>query len=211
MNQVESTLASSAVHDQWESIFRTEENERCWEMMFDWFAPILPRGRTLDAGCGIGQHAIRLRRRGFAVAAVDFSPDRVAAARDNIARQGLDIPVSRGVVTRLRFAERSFDAVLCWGVLMHVPDVGGAIAELCRVAKPGGRIAIYENSVRSINSWILGCGVAVKRLLGRAGTRRIDRTRFGLESWTETEVGPLLIRRSFLGALKREFAMHGCH
>ena len=210
MEPVERTLSTSFVHEEWESIYRTADNEAAWEMMFEWLGPMLGKGSVLDVGCGIGQHSLRLHRQGFSVTPADFSPNRVAAARANFERHGIPLRVAREDVTGLSFSDNAFDAALCWGVLMHVPGAERGIAELCRVVKPGGHVAVYENSARSVNSWILGAGARVKRLLGRGRTIKIERAPLGLESWCETDAGPLLIRRTFISALVREFQKNGC-
>ena len=208
--KVEEALAGSAVHDVWEGIYRTEDNERAWETMFDRLAQLVPPGRVLDVGCGIGQHSVRMTRRKFDAVASDFSPSRVEAARANIANQGLAIPVRQEDVTRLSFDAASFDAVLSWGVLMHVPEVERAMAEICRVTKPGGYIIVYENNARSLFSWFLSAGVAAKRLLGRAGTQRVVRSPLGIESWVRHEDGnEYVIRRLHVGAFVKAFSRHG--
>jgi len=43
-------------------------------------------------------------------------------------------------INDLKFEDNSFDVVVCWSVLEHVPDPHAAIAEMSRVLKPGGEI-----------------------------------------------------------------------
>ena len=79
---------------------------------------------------GIGENAIRLRRRRYRVVAADFSPDRVRAAREHISRRGMtkEIEVRReDLVDGMSFPNASFDAALCWGVLVHIPEVEAAM------------------------------------------------------------------------------------
>jgi SAM-dependent methyltransferase len=47
-----------------------------------------------------------------------------------------------GDATQLRFPPRAFDKVLCSEVIEHIPDADGAIAEIHRVLKPGGRLVL---------------------------------------------------------------------
>jgi len=142
--------------------------------------------------------------------AADFSPSRLEVARANLASRGFTIPVLQEDVTRLSFSNGAFDSVLCWGVLMHVPAVKLAIAELCRVTRLGGYVIVSENSARSLFSWVLTAGVNAKRALRRAGTNRIERNRLGLESWVRAPNGEYLIRRVFIGPFVQEFREHGC-
>ena len=85
-------LSGPAIHEIWESVYRNPRSERLYELIFDWIARsggVSTGSSWLDIGCGIGQHAMRLRHRGFRVVAADFSPDRVRAASEHIRQQGL--------------------------------------------------------------------------------------------------------------------------
>jgi SAM-dependent methyltransferase len=105
---------------------------------------------VLDAGTGFGRHAFELARRGYHVVALDYADDEVVGTRatfDAMVDTG-DIAansvagVLRGDATRLPFADGAFDAVVCSEVLEHVPDDVGALAELVRVLRPGGPLAV---------------------------------------------------------------------
>src|SRR5271167_3882234 len=136
---VRSALSGPAIREGWESVYRNPRSERLYELVFDWIAKHggVPAGsRWLDIGCGIGQHATRLQRRGYRVTAADFSPDRVRAARTHIQQMGLENEISvrrEDLVAGLSFPAAAFDAVLCWGVLMHIPMLETAMSELIRV------------------------------------------------------------------------------
>lgn len=107
-----------------------------------------PDRRILDLGCGAGRHLHALRHHGPGlVIGADLSPAEVAAARDGL--NGLPPSAHVGgagfVVAdagRLPFAGTSFDAVLCAEVLEHLPDHRPALAEIARVLKPGGVLAL---------------------------------------------------------------------
>ena len=204
------TLSTSAVHKVWEQTYRTPQSERFYEEVFDWIAAHeqLDGMKALDIGCGIGQHAIRLAKRGCIVAAADFSADRAAAAEENIGRQGFGSQITvhnEDLEAGLSFADATYDMVLCWGVLMHIPEIVPAIRELVRVTRPGGRILVYEANLFGMDAITTAVSTAVKRALGRASVRRVQFTEFGVEYWTETPTGELLIRHSRLGALARFF------
>jgi len=209
------TLSSSVVHKIWEQTYRTPQSERFYEVVFDWIAAHerLHGMKALDIGCGIGQHAIRLAKRGCSVVAADFSADRAAAAEESIGRQGFGsriIVCNEDLEAGLSFAEGTYDIVLCWGVLMHIPQIVPAIRELVRVTRPGGRILVYEANLFGMDAAITVVSTAIKRAIGRSNVRRVQFSEFGIEYWIETPTGELLIRHSRLGALARFFGVQGC-
>ncbi len=209
------TLSDSAVHKIWERTYRTTQSERFYERVFDWIArhEQLHGTKALDIGCGIGQHAIRLANRGCSVIAADFSADRAAAAVENIRRHGFESRITvcnEDLEAGLSFPEATYDIVLCWGVLMHIPQIVPAIRELIRVTRPGGKILLCEGNLFGIDAVTTMFSMAVKRAVGRASVRRVQFSEFGIEYWTETPAGHLFIRHSRLGALARFFQAQGC-
>jgi ubiquinone/menaquinone biosynthesis C-methylase UbiE len=209
------TLSTSAVHKIWEQTYRTPQSERFYEGIFDWIAAHeqLDGMKALDIGCGIGQHTIRLAKRGCSVVAADFSADRAAAAEENIGRQGFGLQIAvcnEDLEAGLSFGDSTYDIVLCWGVLMHIPEIVPAIRELVRVTRPGGRILVYEANLFGMDAVTTVVSTAVKRVVGRASVRRVQFSQLGIEYWTETPTGELLIRHSRLGALARFFEAQGC-
>lgn len=93
---------------------------------------------VLDAGTGPGTVAALACARGATVVAVDAEPDMLTLAR----RQVPDAEVRQATLPHLPFADRSFDAAVANFVINHVGDPAAAIAELRRVVRPGGRIAV---------------------------------------------------------------------
>ena len=200
-------LAKREIHDEWERAYRTEANERFYEQAFDFvIGELNPRpSRVLDLGCGPGFHSMRLARRGFTVLACDFSPPVLEMARENVHAAGLDNRISFATedILNLSFESGSQDCILCWGVLMHIPDLARAVAELSRVLKPGGTLVIEENNAASLQS-------RTNRLLRELLRRpRPQPTATGLEYWKEGDSGTLLTREADIGWLVREFASHG--
>lgn len=152
--QIKSQMNRIDIHDVWEGIYRTPGNERLFENCFDYITRLAGHAadsRALDIGCGICANSLRLARRGYLVEAGDYSEPILEQARQNVAAQGLAgrIEISRQDITRLDYADESFDFTVCWGVLMHIPDFDDAIAQLVRVTRPGGYIAFEEVNVRS--------------------------------------------------------------
>jgi ubiquinone/menaquinone biosynthesis C-methylase UbiE len=206
---VESTLAAAPVHDEWERQYRTEENERFYGACFDALVDLLqpaPDATILDAGCGIGAHSVRLAERGFMVEAMDFSESIVEAARRNVSEHGFGarIKVTQGNLRAMPYPEGVFDYVLCWGVLMHVPDVETALAELVRVLEPGGRLIVGEDNMRSVQAVAIR---SVAKLLGKSHDDR--RTPAGFERWRESDAGRLMLREADIGWLVNAFERLG--
>ncbi|MGW6914683.1 class I SAM-dependent methyltransferase [Kitasatospora sp. NPDC054939] len=94
--------------------------------------------RLLDVGTGTGTAAAAACERGARVTAVDAEPGMVELA-------GRAVPCAKvltAVLPRLPFEDGAFDAVVGNFVLNHVGRPGDALAELRRVVRPGGRIAL---------------------------------------------------------------------
>jgi SAM-dependent methyltransferase len=112
--------------------------------------PITPGERVLDLGCGGGRHAFELYRRGARVVACDLShPELVevdkmfrAMAAAGEAPSGASAQVAQGNVLSLPFPDASFDAVIISEVLEHVHEDQAAMAEIARIVRPGGRVAV---------------------------------------------------------------------
>lgn len=98
--------------------------------------------RVLDVACGSGNAAIAAARRFADVTGLDYVPQLVDQAR-TIAR-ALRLPVAfiDGDAEALPFATAEFDAVLSVFGVMFAPDEAKSAAELRRVCRPGGRIAL---------------------------------------------------------------------
>jgi SAM-dependent methyltransferase len=95
----------------------------------------LPRGSSLlDIGCGTGEGMTFASRRGLRVVGVDKPQDW---ARHCLAR-----PVVRADAARLPFRSASFDGVLLFHVLAHLVAVEICLAEINRVLRAGGRLAV---------------------------------------------------------------------
>jgi SAM-dependent methyltransferase len=112
----------------------------------------LRRGdRVLDLGCGFGRHAYEAARRGGRVVALDAGKAEVEgvlgtfvamAEVGELLDDGVRVGVVQGDALAIPFADRSFDRVICSEVLEHIPEDRAAMAELARVLRVGGTMAI---------------------------------------------------------------------
>jgi len=98
--------------------------------------------RVLDVAAGNGNAALAAARRWADVTASDYVPALLARARERAAAERLDIAFQEADAEALPFADGSFDLVLSTFGVMFTPDQERAAAELVRVCRPGGRIAL---------------------------------------------------------------------
>jgi len=115
-----------------------------------------PGMSLLDMGCGAGRHSFEAFRRGAQVVALDYSFSDLESVRDLFwaMHETDEVPRThhaqavRGDGYQLPFADDTFDRIICSEVLEHLNDDAAAMAELFRVLKPGGRIAV------SVPTWL---------------------------------------------------------
>ena len=101
---------------------------------------VRPGDRVLDACCGTGDLAILAQRVGASVVGLDFSPEMLARAR----RKAPSIEWVEGDLLALSFEDESFDAATVGFGVRNVADLERALAELHRVLRADGLVAILE-------------------------------------------------------------------
>ena len=98
--------------------------------------------RLLDLGCGAGRHAYEAMRRGADVVALDADDAELKQVAVIMAEvDGNSSPVN-GDALHLPFPDAAFDRVIAAEVLEHIPADTAAMAELARVLRPGGTMAV---------------------------------------------------------------------
>jgi SAM-dependent methyltransferase len=114
------------------------------KMAEDFFARLgTVRGkRLLDVGCGAGQLAIHAAKHGADVTACDIATNWLDQARERAAAEGLSIVIEEGDAEALPYADGSFDVVVSLIAAMFAPRPELVAAELTRVCRPGGTIAM---------------------------------------------------------------------
>ena len=95
----------------------------------------------------------------------DVAPEMLDAARRRAAELGLeDVSFAVEDAAALTFDDDAFDGILCrWG-LMLIPDMDAAAAEMRRVARPGGRVALAVWASPDANEWMTASGRAALEL-----------------------------------------------
>src|SRR3984885_9191 len=103
----------------------------------------IPQGSSvLDVACGTGNTAIPAARAGASVTGVDIAPNLHEQARKRASAQNLDARFEEGDAEDLNFPSHSFDVVLTMFGAMFAPRPEQVAAELLRVCRPGGVIAM---------------------------------------------------------------------
>lgn len=104
-------------------------------------------GRAIDLGCGSGDVAIELARRGFSTVGVDWSDRAIARARARAAEAGVMIDFQVGDVTDLKGITGHFDLVVDRLVFMQMPGrraKAAYAATVERLAAPGARVLLHQ-------------------------------------------------------------------
>jgi len=118
-------------------------------------ASLKPGESVLDIGCGTGTIAIAAKRRVGAagsVYGVDASPEMLARAAKKAIKAGAEVVFKNGMVEALPFPDNAYDCVFSVTALEEC-DADRAIAEMTRVAKPGGRVGVVVRAVDMPQWW----------------------------------------------------------
>ncbi|WP_299557268.1 class I SAM-dependent methyltransferase [uncultured Mycolicibacterium sp.] len=109
-----------------------------------------PGTKVIDVGCGLGRHSFEAYRRGADVVAFDQNADDLnqvdtilrAMAEQGEAPASATAEVVKGDALDMPYPDATFDVVIASEILEHIPEDDRAIAELVRVLKPGGKLAV---------------------------------------------------------------------
>jgi len=103
---------------------------------------IPPGAKVLDVACGTGNLAIPLARQGAIVTGVDIATNLLEQGRERAAAENLTVTFDEGDAEKLPYADGSFDSVVTMFGAMFAPRPELVAAELARVLKPGGLLAM---------------------------------------------------------------------
>lgn len=117
--------------------------------------------RVLDVACGSGNLTLPAARRGAVTVGVDIAPNLLDIARGRAADEGLAISFDEGNAEALPYDDGAFDTVITMFGAMFAPRPQLAAAELLRVVRPAGRIAMANWTPGSFVGAMLKAHVAM--------------------------------------------------
>ena len=117
-----------------------------------------PGTRVLDVACGSGNLAIPAARAGARVTGMDFAPNLLEEGREWARQEGLDVTFDEGDAEQMQYVDGQFDTVMTMFGAMFAPRPERAAAELLRVCRQGGTIAMANWNPGSFVSKMFGLG-----------------------------------------------------
>lgn len=132
---------------------------------------LAPGSVVLDLACGTGDFSVDLVQDGHRPIGIDLSFGMLASART-------DTPLVQGDLLALPVADASVDGAVCGFALRNLVDLAPFFAELARVLRPGGRIALLDVSEpdNPVVRW--GHGLYFNRVVPRIGGLLSDRSAY---------------------------------
>jgi ubiquinone biosynthesis O-methyltransferase len=127
--------------------------------------------RVLDVGCGDGELAVELAKRGASVTGIDASSAMIDAAKNRAKQENANVTFEVAAAEHLPFPPGQFDIVTAVTVLCFVNDANPAFREIARVLRPGGRLVIGE--LGRWSTWAAG-----RRIRAWLGARLWRQSRF---------------------------------
>lgn len=127
--------------------------------------------KVLEIGCGQGADLSRFASAGAQTFGCDLTPKHCQISRRFVATMGGKAEIVQASATDLPYDTGSFDLVYSFGVLLLVPDLARAVAEIHRVLKPGGTVMVMFYNQQSLHYYVktlyyYGIVCDLERLLG---------------------------------------------
>jgi len=184
------TFEDVSLFEEWDRRYYYKEAMNFYAMSLEFVIKSLrlsPGELVLDAGCGPGVHAMQFARRGIFCKAIDFSSYVLAEAERRVRAATLHrmVTFEKEDLAQLSYKDNSIPSIFCWGVLMHVPDIKTALAEIGRVLMPGGRLAISMT-----NPWSFEA--LTHKTLARL--RQAYNGTTALSPWTQSSAGTIYVK-----------------
>jgi len=174
--------------------------------------PLQPGDRVLDVACGDGQYAVWLAERigSGQITAVDASPAWLQLAAEKVRANGItNIELRKADARRLPFADGSFDFVWCAQSLYSLPNLMQCMAEMVRILKPGGALAVLEDDTlhHVLLPWPVDLELEVRKAeLAAFQKEAVAPARFYVGRWTSRllrRVGLRRVREQTLAATRQ--------
>jgi len=105
------------------------------------------RSAVLEVAPGLGYFCIELAKLGsYAITGMDLSRTFVKMAAEKAEQAGVRVEFKEGSASNMPFPKNSFDFLLCRAAFKNFADPVGALREMCRVLRPGGRALLIDLS-----------------------------------------------------------------
>jgi ubiquinone/menaquinone biosynthesis C-methylase UbiE len=160
----------------------------------------LPQGSSvLEVAPGPGYFCTELARLGsYAITGVDISRTFVKMAAKKAAEAGVHVNFTQGSASNMPFPRGSFDFLLCRAAFKNFAEPVGALQEMCRVLKPGGRGLIIDlrrdASPGTISRHVDGMGLST---VNRVLTKLAFRTMLLKSAYTREQFQQMLAQTEF--------------
>ena len=110
-----------------------------------WVEPLDADMITLDVACGAAHVAEQIAPHVRQVVGLDVTPALLAVGADRLRQLGVaNVLLQEGNAAALPFVDESFDLVVCRAALHHFTDPGQTVAEMARVCRANGRVAVVD-------------------------------------------------------------------
>ena len=132
-----------SVAGDWERIRRSYFDDRVTSLAIEKLLP--PHLTVADIGCGTGSLTFELARFAGKVIGVDLSNEMLRRARALAKERAIrNVEFRQGDIFKLPLDSAGIDAAFCVMVMHFLPDPQSAIAELCRITRPGGSVILVD-------------------------------------------------------------------
>jgi len=160
----------------------------------------IPQGSAvLEVAPGPGYFCIELAKLGsYAITGMDLSRTFVKMAAQKAEEAGVRVDFKKGSASNMPFPKNSFDFLLCRAAFKNFADPVGALREMCRVLRPGGRALLIDLS-RDARPEVVSRAVDEMGLttLNRLLTKMAFRTMLIRSAYTRAEFEQMLAQTEF--------------
>jgi SAM-dependent methyltransferase len=110
-----------------------------------WLEPLDQEMIVLDVACGAAHATEQAAPHVRQVVGIDLTPALLQVGAQRLRDAGVDnVLLQEGNATALPFVDESFDLVMCRTAIHHMPDPERVVAEMARVCRPDGRVAVLD-------------------------------------------------------------------